>query len=222
MPHKQNPVRAEMLVSLASFNATLISAMHRTLLHEQERSGSAWALEWMVLPQMAVAAAAALEKASNLIAEIRELAKSSLNRSTTVIINVTVSGSGATSSAMAAMSAFRKWQRRSSRPIWGAKQPFANEILADTLKTQFLEKIRPQSERPARNLVQYARGLGVEDIIKLQSLSIGLLPPEFRLRDGFGRMRSDPGSPLSALHHSHHHPGTPPSMRSSSVMSAPP
>ena len=73
MPHKLNPVRAEMLVSLASFNATLVPAMHRALVHEQERSGSAWTLEWMVLPQMAVAAAAALEKAGSLIAEIREL-----------------------------------------------------------------------------------------------------------------------------------------------------
>ena len=73
MAHKQNPVRAEVLVSLASFNATLFSAMHRALVHEQERSGSAWTLEWMALPQMAVAAAAALEKARSLVAEIREL-----------------------------------------------------------------------------------------------------------------------------------------------------
>ena len=73
MPHKQNPVRAEVLVSLANFNATLVSAMYRTLAHEQERSGSAWTLEWMVLPQMAVAAAAALEHAKSVVAEMREL-----------------------------------------------------------------------------------------------------------------------------------------------------
>jgi len=76
MPHKQNPVRAEILVSLAGFNATLVSAMHRALDHEQERSGSAWTLEWMVLPQMAVAAAAALAQAGSLVQEIRAFGQS--------------------------------------------------------------------------------------------------------------------------------------------------
>ncbi len=55
MPHKQNPVRAEILVTLARFNATLLAGMHHSLVHEQERSGSAWTLEWMLLPQMCVA-----------------------------------------------------------------------------------------------------------------------------------------------------------------------
>lgn len=60
MPHKQNPVLAELLVTLARFNATQVSAMHQGLVHEQERSGAAWALEWMVLPQMAQATARSL------------------------------------------------------------------------------------------------------------------------------------------------------------------
>ncbi len=55
MHHKQNPVLAEILVTLARFNATQVSGMHQALVHEQERSGAAWTLEWMVLPQMAVA-----------------------------------------------------------------------------------------------------------------------------------------------------------------------
>ena len=57
MPHKQNPVLPELLVTLAHFNAAQLSGMHHAVVHEQERSGSAWALEWMILPQMAVAAA---------------------------------------------------------------------------------------------------------------------------------------------------------------------
>lgn len=60
MPHKQNPILGELLVTLARFNATQLSGMHHALVHEQERSGSAWALEWMILPQMAVAAARSL------------------------------------------------------------------------------------------------------------------------------------------------------------------
>jgi 3-carboxy-cis,cis-muconate cycloisomerase len=59
MHHKQNPVQAETLVTLARFNATLVSGMHHSMVHEQERSGAAWTLEWMLLPQMIMAAGAA-------------------------------------------------------------------------------------------------------------------------------------------------------------------
>ncbi|WP_353475699.1 3-carboxy-cis,cis-muconate cycloisomerase (plasmid) [Salipiger sp. H15] len=70
MPHKQNPVGAELLVTLARFNAVQLSAMHLALVHEQERSGAAWALEWMILPQMAQATARALATAQGLVAGI--------------------------------------------------------------------------------------------------------------------------------------------------------
>ena len=60
MPHKQNPVLAELLVTLARFNATQVPAMHDAMVHEQERSGAAWSLEWMILPQMAQATARSL------------------------------------------------------------------------------------------------------------------------------------------------------------------
>ena len=58
MPHKQNPVDAEVLVTLARFNAAQLSGMHQALVHEQERSGAAWTLEWLILPQMVMATAA--------------------------------------------------------------------------------------------------------------------------------------------------------------------
>lgn len=67
MPHKVNPVGAEILVTLARFNATLVSGMHQSLVHENERSGAAWTLEWMLLPQMAVACGAALRTAISLV-----------------------------------------------------------------------------------------------------------------------------------------------------------
>lgn len=70
MPHKVNPVGAETLVALARFNATLVSGMHHSLVHENERSGAAWTLEWMLLPQMAVATGAALRVAEALLRSV--------------------------------------------------------------------------------------------------------------------------------------------------------
>ncbi|MBO6716883.1 MAG: 3-carboxy-cis,cis-muconate cycloisomerase [Rhizobiaceae bacterium] len=70
MPHKVNPIGAELLVTFARFNATLLSAMHHALVHENERSGAAWTLERMVLPQMTVAAGAALRTAAGLIGSL--------------------------------------------------------------------------------------------------------------------------------------------------------
>jgi 3-carboxy-cis,cis-muconate cycloisomerase len=71
MHHKNNPVAAEILVTLARFNATQLSAMHQALVHEQERSGAAWTLEWMILPQMVTAAAAALAHATALVGRMQ-------------------------------------------------------------------------------------------------------------------------------------------------------
>ncbi|KAB0265861.1 3-carboxy-cis,cis-muconate cycloisomerase [Microvirga brassicacearum] len=68
MAHKSNPVGAEVLVALARFNAGLLGTLHQALVHENERSGAAWTLEWMVLPQMTIAAAAGLQRAQTLVA----------------------------------------------------------------------------------------------------------------------------------------------------------
>ena len=70
MPHKVNPVGAEALVTLARFNATLVAGVHQSLVHENERSGAAWTLEWMLLPQMLMACAAALRHAQALVGQV--------------------------------------------------------------------------------------------------------------------------------------------------------
>jgi len=70
MTHKKNPVKAEILVTLARFNATQLSAIHHALVHEQERSGSAWTLEWMVLPQICVATGASLRTTTDLLGSV--------------------------------------------------------------------------------------------------------------------------------------------------------
>ena len=73
MAHKQNPVAAEALVALARFNATQLSGCHQSLVHEQERSGAAWMLEWLILPQMVMATAASLRLALELAGHIKRI-----------------------------------------------------------------------------------------------------------------------------------------------------
>lgn len=75
MPHKSNPVLAELLVTLARFNATQVSGMHQALVHEQERSGAAWMLEWMILPQMTAATGRALSTCSTLLDQIGSMGR---------------------------------------------------------------------------------------------------------------------------------------------------
>lgn len=70
MAHKSNPVNAEVLVSLARFNAGLVGTLHQALVHENERSGSAWTLEWLTLPKMLVTTGASLRLANTLAAQI--------------------------------------------------------------------------------------------------------------------------------------------------------
>lgn len=75
MPHKENPIKAESLVTLARFNATLLPGMHQSLVHEQERSGAAWTLEWMLIPQLCVATGAALRNAERLLGSVNWIGK---------------------------------------------------------------------------------------------------------------------------------------------------
>ena len=73
MPHKQNPVGAETLASLARDNAAQLGQMHQALLHEQERSGMAWTLEWLALPRMLSATARSLDLTTDLITRVTRI-----------------------------------------------------------------------------------------------------------------------------------------------------
>jgi len=66
MPHKANPVSAEVLVTMAQHNANQIGQMHQALVHSNERDGVTWALERLVLPQMCIAGGVALLHAQTL------------------------------------------------------------------------------------------------------------------------------------------------------------
>lgn len=73
MPHKSNPILAELMVTLARYTATQLSGLHTALVHEQERSGSAWMLEWMILPHISMATGRSLSVAAEIIRNIAEI-----------------------------------------------------------------------------------------------------------------------------------------------------
>ncbi|HWV20065.1 MAG TPA: 3-carboxy-cis,cis-muconate cycloisomerase [Devosia sp.] len=71
MAHKSNPVNAEVLVALARQVAGLSGTLNQALVHENERSGAAWTLEWLTLPQMLVSTGASLRLGLRLVEQIR-------------------------------------------------------------------------------------------------------------------------------------------------------
>ncbi len=73
MAHKANPILAELLVTLAHYNAAQMGALHTTLVHEQERSGAMWALEWMVLPPMTVTTGRALSASLEVLRQVERI-----------------------------------------------------------------------------------------------------------------------------------------------------
>jgi len=75
MPHKVNPVGAETLVSLARFSGVLAGGNFQVLVHEQERSGAAWTLEWMIVPQIMLTGGAALKTAETLLGGVQSMGK---------------------------------------------------------------------------------------------------------------------------------------------------
>lgn len=73
MAHKSNPVTAEVLVALAHQLAGLDGTLNLAMIHENERSGMAWSLEWLTLPTMLVSTGASLTHASSLIERLEVL-----------------------------------------------------------------------------------------------------------------------------------------------------
>lgn len=71
MAHKANPVTAELLVALGRYTAGLAGTLNQAMLHENERSGAGWALEWFTLPPLAMAAGAALRELASLLPRLQ-------------------------------------------------------------------------------------------------------------------------------------------------------
>lgn len=66
MPQKSNPVTAEAIGTLARYVSGLMAPAHSSASHLEERDGVSWPLEWLVLPQIVVAVAAALRHGQDL------------------------------------------------------------------------------------------------------------------------------------------------------------
>ncbi|SFZ84763.1 3-carboxy-cis,cis-muconate cycloisomerase [Devosia enhydra] len=73
MAHKANPVRAELLVSLARYNGALAPAMLAAMTNEFERSGATWTLEWLTLPQMLATTGGGLRLAGELVGQVTRI-----------------------------------------------------------------------------------------------------------------------------------------------------
>ena len=63
MPHKNNPVLSEAIVVLGRQNATLAALQLQSMVHANERDGTAWALEWQNIPAMMTHCGTALNHA---------------------------------------------------------------------------------------------------------------------------------------------------------------
>lgn len=71
MAHKSNPVNAEVMIALARHNAGLLGTLQQAMLHENERSGAAWTLEWLTLPHIVEGTGASLRRAAALLDQLR-------------------------------------------------------------------------------------------------------------------------------------------------------
>jgi 3-carboxy-cis,cis-muconate cycloisomerase len=63
MPHKNNPILSELIITVARTNASLLASMHQAQIQEHERGTHGWQMEWLILPQMFTLTAASLSKA---------------------------------------------------------------------------------------------------------------------------------------------------------------
>lgn len=73
MAHKNNPIHAEALGTLASMAAMQLNGIQSAAIHENFRSGSAWSLEFLVLPALCNTTATALRIATSLLNTIKGL-----------------------------------------------------------------------------------------------------------------------------------------------------
>ena len=67
MEHKKNPVLAEVILAQAHYCHTQMSGLNTASIHENERSGTAWTLEWMLIPALLITSANTVVNTKELI-----------------------------------------------------------------------------------------------------------------------------------------------------------
>ncbi|MGR3515221.1 MAG: lyase family protein [Paracoccaceae bacterium] len=75
MAHKNNPVKAEALIALADIAAAQNALLSRAARHESHRSGRAWLIENMTLPDLCVVAGASTIQARLLLESINGMGR---------------------------------------------------------------------------------------------------------------------------------------------------
>ena len=75
MPQKQNPVGPSVLVALGHQMNGLLASLQTAASHQHQRDGAAWFTEWMVLPQVALSCAAAIEVACGILSTLEPVAE---------------------------------------------------------------------------------------------------------------------------------------------------
>lgn len=70
MPQKQNPVAASVLVALNNQMIGLRASLQASSAHQYQRDATAWFTEWMIVPQVALCAASAIETARALLGNV--------------------------------------------------------------------------------------------------------------------------------------------------------
>ena len=70
MAHKLNPVLAEVVLAQARHAQALQAGLGTAAIHENERSGASWTLEWLLLPALVVAGGSLCRNARELVARL--------------------------------------------------------------------------------------------------------------------------------------------------------
>ena len=71
LPQKSNPILSETLITLSRDTAGTLANMRQSAVQEHERGGPGWALEWLNLPRLVIAASAALIHAITLVENLQ-------------------------------------------------------------------------------------------------------------------------------------------------------
>ena len=146
MPHKSNPVRSETLVAIGRANASLLASVHQAAIHEHERCGSAWTLEWLAFPRMAVLTGASLRLGLEVVSSLD--ANAGRMRS-----NIASAGSQVLAEAAVAALAGRYTLAEARRLVAGASlraQEGGGDLIA-ILESEEPEAIDWESARDPRN-----------------------------------------------------------------------
>ena len=66
MPHKNNPILSEAILALSKYVGQLAGGNFQAQIHQHERDGASWIMEWLILPEIIGATGAILKHATTI------------------------------------------------------------------------------------------------------------------------------------------------------------